>query len=301
MLRFLVILLITIISFNKVHTQELYCNVQVMAPQIQMTDKSIFEDMQKSLLEFINGKKWTNYNYKVNEKIECNILINVTEQISTDKFKGSIQIQSRRPIYGSSYNSTLFNYIDKDFEFEYSKFYHLEYVENSSNPNLVSVVAFYVYIILGLDFDSFSLYGGDIYYQKAQTIVSNSQGASEPGWKAYESQKNRYWLIENMTNPIFKPLRQCIYVYHRLGMDVMYDKLESGRMKVLEALELLPQVHREKPSSLFMQVFFLAKSDEIVNIFSGANSPEKTRVMKVLNEVDVANMSKLSKYKNIEK
>ena len=123
MLRFLVILLITIISFNKVHTQELYCNVQVMAPQIQMTDKSIFEDMQKSLLEFINGKKWTNYNYKVNEKIECNILINVTEQISTDKFKGSIQIQSRRPIYGSSYNSTLFNYIDKDFEFEYSKFY----------------------------------------------------------------------------------------------------------------------------------------------------------------------------------
>ncbi|OFX78888.1 MAG: hypothetical protein A2X12_12200 [Bacteroidetes bacterium GWE2_29_8] len=281
---------------TNIYSQELYCNVQVVAQQIQTTEKRVFETMQNAITEFINARNWTNYSYTVDERIECSILINITDRPSHESFKGTIQIQAKRPVYNSSYSTMLLNHIDKDFTFNYAENQSLDFSENANLSNLTSTIAFYAYIIIGLDFDSFSPLGGESFFTKAQNIVNLAQSSSDAGWKAYENNKNRYWVCENLLNPIFKPLRQASYSYHRQGLDIMYDKLEPGRNKILEALELLPKVNREKPGSILMQQFFNAKSDEIVSIFSKATPQDKSRILKVVNEIDPSNASK---YKTI--
>jgi hypothetical protein len=275
--------------------QELDCKVQVMSQQIQGTNKKIFETLQQSLFEFMNEKKWTSHVYSMDERIECNILINVTEQISTDEFKATIQVQSNRPIFNTTLNSPMLNYMDNDFQFKYIEYQPIEFNETSSNPNLVSVLAFYAYVIIGLDYDSFSLYGGTEYIQKAEAIVNNMQSVSERGWKQFESTRNRFWITQNLTDQKFKPIRECWYKYHRLGLDVMSEKTADGRAVIAESFNLLQGVHREKPGSFLMQMFFNAKSDEIVNIFSESYPDEKARVVNVLKEVDPSNSNKYQK------
>ena len=193
-----------ILKSEVINAQELNCNFQVNSSQIMGSDKSIFDVMQKNLSEFVNNKKWTNNSYQIQEKIECTMLINITERVSTNSFKATIQVQSRRPIFNSSYSSTIINHIDKDFEFTFSEFEQLEYSENSYISNLTSVVSYYVYMILAMDYDSFSKNGGSPYLIKAQAIVSNAQGANGSGWKAFEDTKNRYWLVENLLKPNYK-------------------------------------------------------------------------------------------------
>lgn len=272
--------------------QEFNCNVQVSAPQIQGTDRSVYDNLRTGLYEFVNTKTWTNYAFKPEERIECSIVIVINERISQDEFKGTINIQLRRPIYHTSYNTVMLNFVDNDFQFKYVEFQSLEFVENTFTSNLTSVIAYYCYTFLGIDFDSYSLYGGTPYFEKAQNIVNMAQPTPEKGWKSYESQKNRYWINENMLNNAYAAVRQASYKYHRLGLDVMYDNLESGRTAIAESIESLRKAYREKPGLYSIQLFMGAKSDEIINIFSKAAQQDKVKVINNLIEIDPANASK---------
>ncbi|MBN8696820.1 MAG: DUF4835 family protein [Bacteroidetes bacterium] len=285
------LLLITSFSF----AQELNCKVQVLSQQIQGTDKRVFTTLQTAIFEFMNNKKWTNDQFKLDERIDCSILINVTERPSTDQFIATIQVQSRRPVYKSSYNSVLLNYNDNDFQFTYLENQPLEFNENQFTTNLTSVLGFYAYLIIGMDYDTFAMNGGTTYLQKAQNIVNQAQNTSETGWRAFESNKNRYWLINNMLDAPFINIRECMYNYHRKGLDEMVSNKEGGRANILEALESLRKVHQARPLSFAMQVFFNAKSDEIINIFSGAFSDEKSKVITLLNDIDPTNSNKYQK------
>jgi hypothetical protein len=275
--------------------QELNCKVQVLSQQVQGTDKRVFTTLQTAIFEFMNNKKWTTDAFKLDERIDCSILINVTERPSTDVFIATIQVQSRRPVFKSSYNSVLLNYNDNDFQFSYLENQPLEFNENQFTSNLTSVLGFYAYMIIGMDYDTFSPSGGTNYLQKAQNVVNNAQSASEAGWRAFESNKNRYWLITNMLDAPFVNIRECMYNYHRKGLDEMVTNKEGGRANVLEALESLRKVHQARPLSFAMQVFFNAKSDEIINIFSGAFADEKSKVMTLLNDIDPTNSNKYQK------
>jgi hypothetical protein len=286
---------ILIISAVLAHGQEFICQINVSSPQVQSSDKTIYSEMQQQLYEFVNNTKWTNYEFRQEEKIECTMMITISDRVSTDEFKGTMNLQLRRPIYHTSYNSVLLNYVDKDFQFKYLEGQTLEFNENTYTSNLTSTVAYYINVFLGLDFDSYSLNGGSQFYQKAQNIVNAAQNAPERGWKAFESLKNRYWLVENMLNSSYSPMREANYRYHRLGMDVMTENADIGRQAIMESIDLLKKVNREKPGLFAMQLFLEAKADELVNIFSQASPMDKNRVVNILKEIDPANGQKYQK------
>jgi DNA-binding NtrC family response regulator len=295
MTKTILTVLIFLYSLN-IYPQELNCNVQIVTQQIQGTNKQVFQTMQEAIYEFMNNTAWTSNVFELEERIECTMLFNLQEQIGDDEFKGTLQIQVRRPVYNSSLNTVLFNYVDNDLHFSYVEYQPLQFSENTHILNLTSILAYYAYIILGLDYDSFSYEGGTEFFQKAEKIVNNAQNASEKGWKSVDSQsrKNRYWLINNILNEDFSPVREFIYRYHRLGLDKMYEKLNEARAEIAESLKLLQQVYRNKPDPFmhFLQVIYDAKSDEFVNIFKESFQDEKTRVFTLLNEIDPANTNK---------
>ncbi len=290
-MRIFIVLILILIPFN-VKSQELQCAVSVVSPGIQGTNKQVYETMQTAIREFMNGQKWTDNVFSAEERIECSILINIKEVISVDEFSGTIQIQARRPVYNSSYSTILLNYLDQEFSFKYVEFEPLIYNSNTLESNLIGVLAYYSYVILGLDYDSFSKFGGSKYFELAEKIVNMAQNSPKKGWKSFENRRNRYWYVENYLNEYHKPLRECMYQYHRLGLDKMSEKPEGGRKEVLSALEKLQKVQRQRASSFAMQLFFDAKSDEIINIFSESFSLEKSRAIEVLSEVDPANGAK---------
>lgn len=291
MRKLLIVSLVLLLFSGFARSQELNCVATVATPQIQSSDKKIYETMQAAIYEFMNSKKWTSYTYATEEKIECTILITISNR-SADVFTATIQVQSRRPIYKSSYNSVMLNLIDKDFQFNYIEYQPLDFNENSFTSNLTSVLAYYAYIIIGFDFDSYSLNGGTPFFDKAQTIVNNAQNSSESGWKSFENQKNRYWLIENIFNTNYSGIRECIYNYHRKGLDLMTENNASARTAITSGLEKLYTVHKNKPGSYLMQIFFNSKDDEIVNIYSSASTVEKTKVAAICKEIDPTSSSK---------
>ncbi|MBK7888344.1 MAG: DUF4835 family protein [Bacteroidetes bacterium] len=267
MRNLLLIALLIVLSVPIAMAQELNCSVSVISPRIQSSDKRIFTTLQTSIMEFINNTKWTNDKIKNEEKIECSIQIEIEERVGTDEFKASIQVSSRRPVFGTSYNSPVLNYKDDDFNFRYVEFQPFEYNDGQVNPNLVMVLAFYAYTIIGFDYETFSPLGGSPYFAKAQAIVANSANAPEPGWKAFEGLRNRFWLMENVNNPIYKPIRQFYYDFHRKGLDVMTKKTDESARVIAASLEKLRRVHADKPLSVFMKTLFDAKVDEMVNLF----------------------------------
>ena len=283
---------ILLLLFSDISAQELICNIRVNANQIQTSDKKIFNSLQSDLYEFVNNTKWTNTNFQSEERIECSILINISKMISNDEFEGSIQIQSTRPIYGTSYKSTLFNYQDNNFRFNYLEFQALEFTENTHLSNLTSVIGFYINIIIGLDFATFSEDGGMEYFGKAQKIVSNAQNAPQKGWKAFESDRNRYWLAHDLADPRYSDYQRTLYAYHRLGLDKLAEEPDDARYEITESLESLKSVFRENPSAFILKLFFDAKSDEITKIYSEAFPNEQARIVKVLTEIDPTNSSK---------
>ncbi len=295
----LISIILLLMSFTG-YSQELRCNISISAQKIQGANRNVFRTMQADLYEFMNNRKWTDHVYKMDERIECNIFIRLDEQISTDEFRGSIQVQLRRPAFNSSYESILLNIKDNDFQAKYVEFQPLEFNETSNRDNLTNILAYYAYIILGMDYDSFSPEGGTEYFQKAQQIVNNSQNAREKGWKAFESERNRYWLVENLLNKSYAPFRDCMYRYHRLGIDVMSDKVEKGRSEIASSLKSIQRVFRTRPDVYILRIFFDAKSDELVNIFSKSYPDEKNRVLTILNEVDPSNGSKYEKIRKAE-
>jgi len=291
----LFLLAFLILHVSASFAQELNCTVQIQSPQLSDVEKRLFETLRTSITEFLNNTRWTNDIFRTDERIECSMVIIVNEKLSVDEFKGTIQVQSRRPVFKTSYNSLMINYLDQDFSFKYTEFQPLEFNENAYISNLTSVLAYYAFIIIGLDYDSFSSEGGTPYYQKAQQVVNNAQGSGERGWRAFESQRNRYWLAENLANPNFKNLRLCLYQYHRLGLDVMSTDLEKGRSVCFDALDLLNKVHQISPLSFLMQQFFVAKSDEVVSMFSNAPADQKAKLVPTLTRVDPANNVKYIK------
>jgi hypothetical protein len=278
------------------YTQELNCNIQLVTQQIQGTNKQVFETLQGAIYEFMNSTPWTTHVFDVDERIECTMLFNLQDQIGDDEFRGTLQIQVRRPVYNSSYNTVLFNYIDNDLHFKYVEYQPLQFNENTHISNLTSILAYYAYIIIGLDYDSYSYEGGTEFFLKAEKIVNNAQNASQKGWKSIESasRKNRYWLVNNILNADFSPAREFVYRYHRLGLDRMYENLNEARAEIAESLKLLQQVSRNKPDPFmhFLQVIYDAKSDEFVNIFKESFPEEKSRIIAILNEIDPANTNK---------
>ncbi len=280
------------------YSQELRCNVQVVSSQIQGTNKQVFQTLQTAIYEFMNNTAWTNHIYTNEERIDCNVLINLQDH-SGDEFKGSIQVQSRRPTFNTSYNTTVLNFKDDNLRFNYVEFEPLEFSITEHRSNLTSLLAYYAYVILGLDYDTFSMLGGTEYYQKAELIVNNAQNAPEKGWKAFESRKNRYWFIENILNDRYKGLREFLYRYHRLGLDIMESKDATGRAEIAESLELLQKIYRQKPDPYLFgfELIMSAKSDELVNIFSESFMAEADRVYKILVEIDPTRADKYLKIK----
>ena len=296
MKRYLMFLVVSMISMTAVFAQELRCNISISAQKIQGANKQVFETMQSDLYEFMNNRKWTDQKFAMDERIECNIFINIEEQISSDEFKGYIQVQLRRPVLNSSFETILLNIKDNDFQAKYVEYQTLEFNETSNKDNLTNILAFYAYVILGMDYDSFSSEGGTEFFQKAMAIVNNSQNAREKGWKAFESERNRYWLVENILNKAYSGFRSCTYQYHRMGLDIMSEKAPEGRAAIAESLKSIQKVFRSRPSLYILQVFFDAKSDELVNVFSGNSFPdERNRVSVILNECDPSNGTKYEK------
>lgn len=280
--------------FFAARAQELRCNISVSTQKIQGTNREMFTNMQKDMYEFMNNRRWSSNVFSYDERIEANILITLDEQSGGDEFKGTMQVRVSRPVYNSSYSSVLLNFKDNDVNFKYREFEALEFNESGQNSELVNLLAFYAYIILGLDYDSFSLMGGNEFFNKAENIVAQCQNSRETGWKSFEGRRNRYWLINNLQDRSYASVRECIYKYHRLGLDAMADNVNEGRLEVLNALELLQKAHRSKSNSYIMQVFFDAKSDEVVNIFKPAFTDERKRVYNIVSEVNQANVSKYS-------
>lgn len=294
----LILIIMAFLLASSLKSQELRCNIQFTSQQIQGTNKQVFQTLQSAVNEFINGRAWTNYKFSTNERIECSMLFNI-QDYSGDQFKGTLQIQVRRPVYNSSFNTVLFNYVDNDLDFTYVEFQPLEFSETSHLSNLTSLLAYYANIILGLDFDSFANRSGTEFFQKAEKIVNNAQNANERGWRAGEStsRRNRYWLINNILNEEYAPVREFVYNYHRLGLDMMYDKPVEARMTAAESLVLLQEVYKSRPDPFmhFLQVILDAKSDEFVSIFQGSMDDEKRRVLAVLNQIDPTHGDKYRK------
>lgn len=298
-MRKLISILVIFLFPLGIFAQELKCSVQVVAQRVSNVDKSVFDALQTSIYEFMNNKKWTKDVFGNDERIECSILINITQAHSVDDFEGTFQVQSRRPVFNASYSTSLLNHQDNDLRFRYVQYQPLEFSESVHMNNLTSILGFYAYFIIGLDYDTFSQEGGNTYFQKVSTIVSNAQKEKLSGWKAYEGTSNRYWMIENYLNsPQFKPMRECMYKYHREGFDKLSENIEEGRNAVTEALSLLRKVHRDKPGSFNLKMFFNAKANELVNLYSQATPQDKAKAVNLLNQIDPGNSGKWEKIRN---
>lgn len=292
--------LVALLGFSSLQAQELNCQVTVNFSKIGGADQQFYQSMENTIREFVNTRKWTNDVFQEQERIVSSITIMLDERVSTNLFKATVQIQSSRPVYNSGYNSILLNHTDPDWTFEFVEFQPLEFNENTHLSNLSSLLAYYVYIILGFDYDSFSMLGGTEHFQRAQQIVINAQNAPEPGWRQNQGLRNRFWLSENLLNQSFKPFREGLYVYHRQGLDVMSkpDNMIEARKKTTEALTKMHQVHRSKPGSMLQQIYLAGKISEVVGIYSKAQPAEKSNVVTMLTDIDPSNLLQYQKINN---
>jgi hypothetical protein len=289
---------------HTLYAQELRVNVTVNANQVNSTDKKMFTTLQNSLKEFLNGRRWSDDVYAASERIECNFLLNVTNDLGGNEYKATLTIQATRPVYNSGYISSLLNMQDPNVVFRYVEFQPLEFSDNrvvGNDPlvsNLTATMAYYCYIILGLDGDSFAPRGGDDFFKKAQNIVNNApDGKDITGWKPFEGTRNRYWLQDNLLNVKFARFHDVMYTYHRQGLDLMYDDMIKGRAGIMNSLNMLYAIYQDVPNSMLMSVFFTSKSDELLKIYSKAPPQEKTRAGQLLAQMDVTNAVKYSQLK----
>ena len=287
---FFLLILCSFFGLKSVMAQEFNFDVSVSTAKVAGTDQRAFESLKEAVINFMNNRVWTNVKFNPEERLEGAIVINVKNK-TDNVIEAELNIAVRRPAYKTNYNTPLFNYIDDDFVFEYVESQPLDFAENSYMSNLTSTLAFYAYYSLGLYFDSFGLYGGDNFFKIADQIVTAAQGANESGWKAFDDKKNRYWLCENMTNAAYKPIRQFMYEYHRLGLDVMSTKTDEGKAAITKSLEYLKQVYSEKPNVLFMQVVTDTKRNEWKSIYSEGSQQEKTKAVNIFREIDPSHAS----------
>ncbi|GAA4302837.1 type IX secretion system protein PorD [Aestuariibaculum suncheonense] len=282
MRNILVVLIFSLSVFG--FAQELNCNVVVNAQQTGNENFPIFKTLEKQLNEFVNNTKWTDKTFALQERIDCSFIINVTSY-SGEAFQASLQIQSSRPVYGSSFSTPIYNFNDKDFNFRYLEYQNLIFNPTQYQSNLVSVIAFHVYMVLGLDADSFAENGGDPYFKQAQIITNYSQQENYKGWKVEDGLQSRFALIDNLLSPTFKEYRQVMYDYHRQGLDVMSDNAKSGKEEVATSLTKFKTMNSRRPNSFLLRTFFDAKADEIAQIFSDGPNVNITAVKETLQKV----------------
>ena len=279
------ILLVAIFTSIYGSSQELNCAVVVNAQQTGNENVQVFKTLEKQLNEFVNNTRWTNKTFKTHERIECSMVITV-QDYQTDTFQASIQVQSARPIHNSSYASSVYNFNDKDFTFKYLEYQNLNFSANQFESNLISVIAFHVYIILGMDADTFELNGGDAYYKQARDIVNYSQQTNSKGWAPPSgSDQTRNVLITNILSPTFKEFRSVLFAYHLQGMDLMAKDIKEGKIAVANALTQFESLHKSRPNSFLVRVFFDAKADEITDLFIDGPPMEITNLVSTLNRV----------------
>ncbi|MEC8597125.1 MAG: DUF4835 family protein [Bacteroidota bacterium] len=285
-------LLLAVVASAPLSAQELDCQVSVIAPTVNNVETSVFEQLETAITEFMNGRRWTTDEFTLTERVTCTMQITINKANSQTNFEGTIQVQSSRPVYNSNYNAPLLMVNDNDFDFTYAPGTMLQYSPDQFRDNLTSVLAFYAYLILAMDYDSFALEGGTNWYTQAQTVVTNAQGLSSPpaGWSAADGKQSRYALIDNILSQTFRPLRRCYYEYHRIGLDNAFDDPASSRQAMSDALISLRNVHRIRPANYNLQTFFQAKKDEIVKMFGVAPDGERARLLPVLKLIDPGNI-----------
>ncbi len=272
--------------------QELNCVVTINTQQLKTTDPKVFRTLETAITEFMNTRKWTNDVFEPEERIECEFIITITEELSSDRFGAQASIVSRRPVFGADYNTTILNIADKDWQFQYVEYQPLEFNEAAFISNLTSMLAYYAYVIIGMDYDTFSPKGGETYYQKAYTIVSQASNREESGWKSFEGNRNRYWLINNLTDPRFASIRTVYYKYHRLALDKLVEDQAKPLAEVTKQLQTLDAINRANPNSMIIQLFFTAKSDEIAGLYSQAVPSERNKAVSYLLRLDPLNTEK---------
>lgn len=295
--KILVFIVIIILTKNML-AQEFLCNVQIQTPRVEGVDKSVFDAMRTSIFEFINTRKWSSYNMKIEERITCTMIITINEVISSDDFGAKINLVLERPIYGTDYNSVVINIVDNDIRFRYVPNQPMEFIDGSYSDNLTSILGFYAYLMLGLDFDTFSLEGGTSFYEKSLATATAAQSGNELGWRAFEGPKNRYQLIEGLLNSSYKQIRTFLYEYHRKGLDAMSKDKTAGREVISQSLENLKTVYDKRPGLYVLQVMTEAKRTEIINIFREASPAEKTNMITIMKEIDPANGSRYLEVNN---
>ncbi len=293
-----IVLFVTVLAVvQQVNAQEIQARLTVLATRVSTNvDKKIFQTLQTTLTNFLNNRKWTKDAFQANEKIQCNFLLNIEQEMGNNMYKASLTVQAARPVFNSSYDSPLINYIDDNVVFRYVEFQPVEFNENrvqGSDPsvaNLPAVLAYYVNIILGLDYGSFALRGGDAYFQKAWNIVNNAPESRDiTGWRSYEGLRNRYWLAENFNNNRFALIHDAVYSYYRSGMDLFYENEDEGRNGVLTSLNFLNTLNTENPNSMILQFFLQGKSTELIKVFTKADRDKKTRAADILSKIDITN------------
>ncbi len=277
--------------------QEIQARLSVITNKVStQVDKKIFQTLQTGLTNFLNSRKWTQDVFQPSEKIQCSFLITIDQDLGNNVFKGKMMVQAARPAYNTNYDSPVMNFQDDNIVFKYQEFQPVEFNENrvqGNDPqvaNLTAILAYYVNMILGFDYDSYSLRGGNVYFQKAWNIVNNApEGGGIEGWKSFESLRNRYWLAENMNNNRFALVHDAIYSYYRSGIDVFYENEDAGRSGIINCLNFLNTINSENPGSMIMQFFFQGKGNELVKIFSKANGEQKTKARELLTRLDITN------------
>ncbi len=299
-MRKLIFLLILIPVFRVSYAQELKANITVASNQVgNNVNQNVFRTLQTALNNFINTRKWTPDNFQPNERIECSFFLNLQPTGDLNVYNASLTIQAARPVFNTSYLSPVINFKDENITFKYVEFQQLEFNENRVSgsdaliSNLTAVIAYYSYMILGFDYDSFSLRGGDPYFQKAQNIVNNApDGRNISGWKAFDGVRNRYWLVENMLNSRYTIMHDVYYNYYRLGMDKLYEDENAARVEVMNVLNLLNNFNTDNPNKMINQFFFQGKSTELIKIFSKAPQQDKARASELLQKMDITNAPK---------
>lgn len=292
--------LFLLFAFKFTDAQELKANITIVSNQVgNNVNQNVFRTLQTALNNFLNTRKWTSDNYQPNERIDCSFLLNLQPTNDLNVYNASLTIQAARPIYNTSYLSPIINFKDENIIFKYVEFQQLEFNENRVSgsdalvSNLTAVIAYYTYMILAFDYDSFSPRGGDPYFQKAQNIVNNApDGRGISGWKAFDGIRNRYWLAENMLNSRYTIMHDVYYNYYRLGMDKLYEDENAARVEVLNVLNLLNNFITENPNRMISQFFFQGKSTELVKLFSKAPQQDKARASELLQKLDITNATK---------
>ena len=293
MLKRAIIAIFLLLILRGANAQEFLCKVQIQYQQVGGVDPSVFESMEKAIFEFMNNRKWSNYNFKIEERIECTLIFTIQNaKQGGDEFSGTLNVVLQRPVYGSDYNSVILNLVDNDVQIIYTPYQPMEYADNTFSDNLTQLLAYYAYLMLAIDLDTFSPEGGNTMYEKTMAVVQSAQNTNYKGWQAFDGPRSRYQVVENLMNSSYKDLRGFLYDYHRLGLDVMNENLDGGRTEITKSLGYLKTVYDKRPDLYALQIMLEAKRNEIISIFEEATPAEKVAMINTMSAVDPPNGTK---------